>query len=103
MFKLQPKPTFKARVPITLPGETRAAEIEVEFKHLSVEQVREFFEGLVGKTDAQALGEIVVGWSGVDQAFSPEALDTLLNNFPSASGSFFDIFRRELLEGRRKN
>lgn len=103
MFKLQPKPTFKARVPITVPGETKPAEIEVEFKHMSLEQVRAFFEGLVGKQDADALGEIVVGWSGVDAAFDAEALATLLNNYPSTAAAMFETFRRELFEARRKN
>lgn len=103
MFKLQPKPTFKARVAITVPGETKPAEIEVEYKHMGVEQVRAFFEGLTGKQDAEALGEIVVGWSGVDAAYSTEALATLLNNFPSSAAAMFETFRRELFEARRKN
>ena len=103
MFKLQPKPTFKARVPVTVPGEIKPAEITVEYKHMSLEQVREFFEGLAGKQDADALGEIVVGWADVDAPYSPEALATLLNNYPSTAAAMFETFRRELFEARRKN
>jgi hypothetical protein len=103
MFKLQPKPTFKARVPITIPGEVRPAEIEVEFKHMTVDGVQNYFENLGGKKDAEALSEIVVGWSGVDAPYDADALATLLNNFPSASAAMFEAFRRELFEARRKN
>lgn len=102
MFKLQPNPTFKARAPISIPGH-KPAEIEIEFKHLSREKSREFFENIAGKTDAEALGEIVVGWSGVDQAYSEEALAVLLDNFPSSAASIFETFRRELFEAKTKN
>ena len=103
MFKLQPNPTFKARVPITIPGQPKPADVEMEFKHLSREAVKTYFEQLPGKTDAEALDEIVVGWSGVDQAYSTEALAVLLDNYPSAAASIFETFRRELFEARAKN
>ena len=103
MFKLQPNPTFKARAPINIPGKSKPEEIEIEFKHMSREQVKEFFEAVTGKTDAEAIGEIVVGWSGVDAPYSADALATLLDNFPSAAASIFETFRTELFEARRKN
>jgi len=103
MFKLQPNPTFKTKVAITVAGQDKPALVEMEFKHLSREAVREFFESLGGKSDAEALAMIVVGWSGVDQAYSDEALAVLLDNYPSAAGSIFETFRRELFEARAKN
>ena len=103
MFKLQPNPTFKARVPITIAGQDKPAMVEMEFRHFSREAVKEFFESLPGKDDADALAQIIVGWSGVDAAYSAEALATLINNFPSASGSIFKVFSSELFEARTKN
>jgi hypothetical protein len=103
MFKLQPNPTFKAKVAITVPGQDKPAMVEMEFKHMSREAVREYFENLAGKSDAEALAVVVVGWSGVDEAYSQEALAVLLDNFPSAAASIFDTFRSELFEARRKN
>lgn len=103
MFKLQPNPTFKARVSITIAGQDKPAMVEMEFKHLSREAVREYFETLGGKTDTEALAVIVVGWSGVDQAYSAESLAILLDNYPSAAKSIFDTFRSELFEARAKN
>lgn len=103
MFKLNPNPTFKAKAQITVPGEAKPVAIEVTFKHLTRTKIKAYFEGLEGKSDADALGEILVGWSGVDEDYSPEALAELLDNYPSAAAELFDCFRRELLEARAKN
>ena len=103
MFKITPKATFTAEVALSVPGETKLAAITVEFRHLSKSAIREFFESLDGKSDAEALGAIVTGWEGVDAPFSPEVLATLLDNYPAAAGELFEAFRRELLEARIKN
>lgn len=103
MFKLQPNPTFKARVPVTIPGQAKPAEIEIEFRHFSREKMREYFDSLIGKTDVESLVQIVVGWSGIDEAFSQEALEKLCDNFPSAAAAIFETFRNEHFEARRKN
>ena len=103
MFKLQSNPTFKVKVPISVAGEKRQPEIEVEFKYLNKEAVKAYFDGLPGKTDAEALAEIVVGWAGVDEAYSPEALAMLVDNYPAAAADLFGTFQRELLEAKRKN
>ncbi len=103
MFKLQSNPTFKAKVDISVAGQARPAEIEVEFKYLSKAAIKEYFDRLQGKDDAEALVEIVVGWSGVDEAYSAESLALLINNYPAAAADLFEAFRRELLEAKRKN
>ncbi len=102
-LKLQPNPTFSCPVSLTVPGQEVKAIITVTFKHLAKSALREFFAGLDGKTDAEALGAIVVGWSGVDEAFSAETLAVLLDNYPAAAGELFEAFRRELFEARAKN
>lgn len=103
MFKLKPNPTFKTKVAISVAGEKRQPEIEVEYKYLNKDGVKDYFEHLQGKTDAEALAEIVVGWSGVEEAYSPEALAMLVDNYPAAAADLFEAFRRELLEAKRKN
>jgi hypothetical protein len=104
MFKLQnTKPSFKTKVDISIAGEARPASIEVEYKYMTKSQVRDFFNALEGKTDVEALGEIIVGWSGVDQAYSADTLAMLIDEYPSASTELFDTFRRELFEAKRKN
>lgn len=103
MFKLQPNPTFTARAEISVAGEAKPAQIEAEFKHLGREALRAYFEALDGKSDLDALAEILVGWKGVDEPYSVAALEVLLDNYPSAALGFFDAFRREALGAKAKN
>lgn len=103
MFKIQPNPTFKAAVALSIPGQSVQVSIEVEFRHMSKSAMRDYFATLAQRTDADALAEIIVGWSGVDTAFDHDALAALLDNYPAAAGELFEAFRRETLESRRKN
>lgn len=103
MFKINPNPTFTAKVELSVPGSTRPAAIEVEFKHLPRKAIKAFFENLEGKSDADALSEIMIGWSGIDATYAKDTLEQLLDNYPAASMELFEAFRRELLEAKRKN
>jgi len=103
MFKLNPNPTFTAKVPLSVPGSDKLVNVDIEFKHLSRKAIKTYFEGLEGKTDSEALGEIIVGWKGIDETFSAEALECLLDNYPASGGELFAAFRAELMEARRKN
>lgn len=103
MFKLIPNPTFWAKVEVAVPGIEVPAIFEVEFKHLPREAIKTFFAGIAGKQDAEALGELVSNWRGIDAEYSKDNLAALLNNYPAAAEGFFAAFRRELLEARRKN
>ncbi len=103
MFKLQPNPTFKAKVGISVAGAAKPVEIEVEYRYLKKSAVKEFFDNLEGKNDGEALAEIVVGWTGIDQPYSTEALALLLDNYPASARDLFGAFSRELLEARTKN
>jgi hypothetical protein len=103
MFKLQANPTFTARVPISVPGAEKAPEITVEFKHFTRVGIKKFWEDAAGKEDADILADIIVGWKGVDQPYSKEALETLLDMFPAANRDLFAAFNTELFESRRKN
>lgn len=105
-FILQPKPTFKSEVSIPVPG-GKEGTIKFEFKHKGRKELRVFIESL-GKEDAQrddaeALMDIVAGWEGVDEKFSKEALETLVDAYPGAASAIFTAYHRALLEGRAKN
>ncbi|QZA80183.1 phage tail assembly chaperone [Deefgea piscis] len=103
MFKLQPKPTFKAKIALSIPGQDKQVEVTIEFKHLPRPQVKEFFDQLEGKKDHEALSEIVVGWDGIDAPFDHAALETLCVNYPTAGSELFAGFRKSFLESRTKN
>ena len=102
-LKLQPNPTFACDVALSVPGQAKQAKISVTFRHFSRPQIKDYFEGLQGKTDADALGAIITGWSGVDVDYDADALASLLDNYPASAGELFEAFRRELLEARSKN
>lgn len=103
MFKLQPKSTFWAKVHVSVAGEAKPEQIEMEFKYLGRDALKEYFQSLEGKTDSDALGEIVLNWRLVDAEYSPENLAILLNNYPGAALSVFETFRREVMEAKTKN
>lgn len=102
-LKLQPNPTFTAKALITVPGEEKQAPVQITFKHLARGQIKDYFANLDGKTDGEALGEIITNWDGIDEKYSPEALLEFLDNYPAAGGELFECFRQNLMESRRKN
>jgi hypothetical protein len=105
MFVLQPKPTFKMDVMIpTVQGE---GKIKFEFKYMGRKAVKAFMDSLgdgeSAREDKDALLDVIEGWEGVDQKFSPEALEVLLDNYHGAAKAIFDAFIRGLFEGKQKN
>lgn len=103
MFKLQPNPTFTAKVALSVPGKAAMEVIDVEYKHHNRQQLKEFYEGLPGKSDLEMLTEIMVGWKGPDAAFGRESLETMIENYPASAGELFEGFRKNLQESRAKN
>ena len=103
MFKLKPNPTFWTKADLSVPGEPEPAQIEVQFRHKSIPEINDYFARLPGRTDADALGEIIAGWRGVDDQFNDDSLAALLANYPASARELFEAYRRELLESRRKN
>lgn len=103
MFKLQPKPSFWAKCPVNIPGETKPAALEIEFRWLGKTGIKDFFENLEGKTDIEALSQIVLNWKGVDAEYSRENFESLLENYPQAAMAIFEGFRSEALEAKAKN
>ena len=108
MFVLQPKPTFKAEV--TIPTPTGEGKIKIEFKHKGRKALTEFLQSLPGqegqkepREDVDALSEIIADWSGVDTKYSIEALEQLLDGYPTAAKAIFDAYLPALMDGRVKN
>lgn len=104
-FVLTPKPTFRQEVIIPTP--TGEGKITFEFKHKGRKALKAFFESLgegdTARPDSEALLDLVSDWSGVDEKFTPENLDTLLDNYPSAAKAIFEAYNKGLFEGKAKN
>jgi hypothetical protein len=100
MFKLQPNPSFWAKVPITIPGQSKPEEIELEFLYLPEDERR---AQLDGKTTDEMLSLLVKDWRDVDTAFSAENFQRFLKNYPRARLDVLETYNRELYEARAKN
>ena len=46
------------------------------------------------------VAEIIVGWDGVQEPFSKEALETLLDNYPAAAKVIYDVYFPAVAEGK---
>ena len=103
MLKLKPSPTFKATV--NIPTHDGPMPVEFEFKHMTREQFAKFLEAEPDKkrSDEEAIGEFVCGWSGIDAPFSQEALAELVQNYHASARAMFDVYISELSQAKAKN
>lgn len=105
MFTLNPNPTFKTDV--TIPTTDGDGVIEIEFRHKGRKALKAYFdslgEGDDARKDTDALSELIAGWGKIDAEYTPEALETLLDNYPTAAKAIFEAYNKGLFEGRQKN
>jgi hypothetical protein len=103
MLKLEPNPTFKA--PVLIPTPDGDMTIEIEFKHLTRKQFDDYLKTEYDKkrTDEEAIGEFVVGWSGIDAAFNQEALGKLVQNYHASASRMFKVYIEKLTQVGEKN
>jgi hypothetical protein len=102
MFKMQPAPTFRAKVKIPVPGEASGV-LEVEFRHKTRKALKAYLEGTKDREDLDALEEIIVGWSGAEVEYSREALATLIDNYAGAAAALVGAYAKELADARLGN
>lgn len=114
MFKINPNPTFTATASIAVPGQ-QAAKLKLVFRHKTRADAKAFFErvsqemavedagGDAAARERKVLEEIVAGWEDVDQPFTGEALEQLLQNYHNASTAILDTYMEQLTLARRGN
>lgn len=102
MFKLNPDPTFWAKVGIPVPGGDEVS-VDFEFKALSRKALQQFLTDSKGREDIDNLSEVVVGWKGVDKPFSRETLELLLENYVASAKVIWQRFLDELTAARLGN
>jgi hypothetical protein len=108
MFKLNPNPTFKATVKVSVPG-SDPLPIEFEFKHRTRTGLAEWMKNQPVRSDREIVPEFIVGWSGVINAageqepWSVDSFITLTENYPAASLEVYYGYIKALTESRSKN
>lgn len=103
-FKLQPAPTFRAKVDIPAPGGA-AVPLECEFRHFSRPALLVFStpEAVAARSDIDTLMEILADWHNVDQSFCRGSVAVLLDNYQQAAAAIVTAWMRELTAQRLGN
>lgn len=100
-FKLQPDPTFQASVLIPIPG-AAAAPVVFVFKYRDRTELQQLLDRAGGLEDVPAILEMCQGWDLAD-AFTPEAVTTLVRNYVTAPALIWEKYLDELTRIREKN
>lgn len=100
-LKLQPAPTFKARVSIHQPG-AEPAEVEFTFKHRGRKELATFAETIAGTGDVELIQALASGWELEDE-FSTENIALLVENHYAAPAAIWTTYVEELTKAKEKN
>ena len=100
-LKLNPEPTFKAKVGIPVPG-GKPVEVGFTFKHRTREDLLAWIEASREATDAESIMECVAAWD-LDDEFTAENVARLCNNYVGAGGAIVSAYLDELRGARRGN
>lgn len=109
MFRLNPAPTFKVDVPLSVAGMDKPLAISVEFRHKNATGLQDWLRRAGERTDVENLADVIAGWSGVmgddgqPVPYTLTALGTLLENYPAAKWELLFAYKAELTEAKRKN
>lgn len=105
MLKLQPAPTFLAKVSIPVPGQEKPAVIGCTFAHMTRDQYQEFAFGQSAqdRSDVDTLMVILRDWSEIDAPFNRENVAALVDQYHRAAHSIAEAFAQALTQGRLGN
>jgi hypothetical protein len=101
-LKLQPDPTFKAKVAIQAAGEEGVDPVEFTFKHRTRDEVDEFLKASADLRDAGLIMEVAIGWE-LSDAFTAENINKLAQNYITAPRTIVNAYIDELVKAREKN
>lgn len=103
-LSLKAAPTFWHRVLIPVTG-AEPAPIDVEYRHRTRTDLKAYIDALAAgeKADTDLVADVVVSWKGPDQAFTPEAVALLCDNFPLAALAIWQGYLDAYAEAKRKN
>jgi hypothetical protein len=100
-FVLKAEPTFKSKVGFPVAG-GEPVDVLLTFKHRTKDALDEFVKSRIGKTDAEAFLDMVVGWELEDE-FTKENVELLTQNHMGVGLATFQKYIDELVQHRRGN
>jgi len=108
-FRIVPSPTFRVKVPLTVPGAEARGVVEIEFRHKGRTEFAAWWSTTQGRDDIEVLDDIVAGWSGVvDEAdakvpYSRAALAQVIDRYPVSALEIIRAYHAALWDAREKN
>lgn len=110
MFKIVPNPSFTAVVKLSTPGSEAPGAITFTFRHKRRRELAAWVQTAVARpSDAEFLGEVIEAWAGVvgdagePVPYSHQALEQLLDAYPSAGVEIYRAYLAQLQDARAKN
>lgn len=100
-LKLNPDPTFKAKVAIQAAG-GGVDPVEFTFKHRTRDQMDEFMKAALELRDAELIMAVASGWE-LEDAFTAENLNQLAQNYITSPQAIFQTYIDEMVKAREKN
>ena len=100
-LRLNPEPTFKAKVGVPVPG-SRPAEVLFTFKHRTRDEIIDWVDTSRDANDVESVMACAVGWD-LDDEFNAENVGRLCNNFPGSGVAIVGVYLDELRGARAKN
>lgn len=100
-FKLNPDPTFKAKVAIPVPG-SAPAKVEFTFKHKTRQEVLKWLDDRKEDDEVAVFRDMVAGWE-LDDEFSDDNIRRLCDNYPGAGVAVLSVYLDELRGARVGN
>ena len=100
-LKLNPEPTFKAKVGIPVPGRG-VVPVEFTFNYRTREQTLEWIEATRNAKDTDSIMDCACAWE-LDDEFNLENVERFCNSYAGAGFAVVDTYLRELSGARRGN
>lgn len=102
MFKIKANPTFKVPVEIAR-SDGEAGTVTFEFRHKTTDAANDFLQRAESLKPTEWAKEIVVGWDGVEVAYSEDALSQVLQEHFAAAEAILKGYLRGLSGGKLGN
>lgn len=107
MFNLNPAPTFKATVGLSVPGVSEPLDVAFTFRHKTRTAVVAWSEAYVKDPSAETLHQVIVDWDlrkdGEPVPYSFAALAELLEAYTPSRLEISDGYLIEVTRAKRKN
>ena len=98
---LKASPTFQAKVGIPVAGGA-SVDVLFTFRHRTKTELVEFVSTRQDKTDEETFLEMVTDWD-LEDAFTPENVKELLENYIGAALAVYETYKAELVKAKAGN